>query len=129
MEKNMALKLTRKAGESIILKYSDTNGYAQKVRILVRKIKQNGYVELDYYSSVEVKVLSSAGLIESVNSNEHTIINHTANDVLILNARGEIGFKNVLRFGIDAGIGSQLGMWFDAPADVIIIRDELENAA
>ena len=129
MERNMALKLTRKAGESIIIKHFDANGGPQKVRILVRKIKQNGDFELDYQSSVDAKVLSSTGLIQAVTSNENLIVKHSADDVLILNVLGDVGYRFVLRFGVDMPSGSQLRMWFDAPDDVKIIRDELENAA
>lgn len=125
----MALILTRKAGESIILKYSDEDGMPQKVRILLRKIKRNGDFELDYLSSVGARVLSSDGLMQAFKSNENRFVCHGFEDVLLVNVSNEVGFKFILRFGVESQMGSQLRMWFDAPAEVNIVRDELENLA
>ncbi|WP_371194563.1 hypothetical protein [Glaciecola sp. SC05] len=125
----MALKLTRKSGESVILKYSDTYGLPQKVRILLRKIKRNGDFELDYQSSVGARILSSSGLIQAVKSNENLFIRHGVEDVLLVNVSDGVGSRLIVRFGVDNTVGSQFRMWFDAPEEVKIIRDELENAA
>lgn len=125
----MALVLTRKAGESIILKYSDEDGMPQKVRILLRKIKRNSGFELDYFSSVGARVLSSDGLMQAFKSNENRFVCHRFEDVLLVNVSNDVGFKSIVKFGVESQIGSQLRMWFEAPAGIKIIRDELENAA
>lgn len=128
-EENMALKLTRKAGESIILKYLDESALEQNIRILLRKTKRCGGFEIDYYSTVKLKVLSSSGLMQALDSNEHTIITHDAEDHILINAAGGAGYKFVLRFGSDELNGVQLRMWFDAPSNVQILRDELVHVA
>ena len=125
----MALKLTRKAGESIIFKYFDADGCPQRVRILLRKIKKNGDFELDYQSTLNAQVLSSNRHIQTVSSSENVFMRHCADEVLLLNVTEEVGVKFAVRFAVAMRSGAQLRMWFDAPDYVQIIRDELENAA
>ena len=125
----MALKLTRKAGESAILHFQDENKREQNVRLLVRKARPNGTFEISYQSSINIKVITRSGLIQSINAGQNMIISHELHDEIMINAAVGNNYMQILSFGLDEVIKTQLRMWFDAPDDVSIIRDELEYAA
>lgn len=130
-EISMALILSRRAGESLILSYKDDCDTTQQIRMLVRRIFQNDKTELQYSASCPFTICTFTSERKSSDykvPGENMNASHSFEDFYF---DGLIGLDGNIDISLNILHRSKTQVLFqiNADKDVSILRDELVDIA
>jgi hypothetical protein len=127
----MALKLTRKPGESILIKHYPSKHKQSDVRFMLRKIGNDDggkFVVLQYSSAASFLIESSQQRVLACKADKLYTVKHYVSELFV---KVSVSRYRVLSFDCNFGFedvsGNQVRLWFEANQDVKIVRDELEE--
>jgi hypothetical protein len=127
----MALKLTRRPGESILIKHYPSKHKQSDVRFTLKKIGSDDggkFVVLQYSSAANFLIESSEQRVLACKADKLYTVKHYVSELFV---KVSVSRYRVLsfdwNFGFENVSGNQVRLWFEANQDVKIVRDELEE--
>lgn len=129
----MALKLTRRPGEAILLNYFSKDRVKQELRMTLRKqfrVQGMQVAEIQIHSTSDISMICQEGIEKVLDKDRFHLLSYSDdnNQTLFFHLYTSLE-QTMIRLNLDFKAEKQLGFAIDAPRSIQIVRDELVDAA